>query len=149
MFLFYCARQHDHFACPARHQRKPLLRCAHTGRHPKRPAKPSELATAHDAIHRHASLRKSAQSEFPWTHLPAMLRPTRARVRTAPRHSNASKHKCWRIVAQSVQIQCGNRITRRECTRRGHDQWVHLNRVILVTHAVQSATLGYLTTINQ
>jgi hypothetical protein len=42
------------------------------------------LATAHDAIHRHASLRKPAQSEFPWTHLPAMLRPKRARVQTAP-----------------------------------------------------------------
>ena len=42
------------------------------------------LATAHDAIHRHASLRKPAQSEFPSTHLPAMLRPTRARVQTAP-----------------------------------------------------------------
>src|SRR5271166_2321135 len=66
-----------------------------------------------------------------------------------PRHRNASKRKCWRIVAQSDQIQCGNRITRRECTRREHDQWVHLNRVILVTHAVQCATLSYLTTTNQ
>jgi hypothetical protein len=49
------------------------------------------------------------------------------------RHRDASKRERRRIVAQGDLVQCAQGITRRERTRRGRDQRVHLNPATLVT----------------
>ena len=46
-------------------------------------------------------------------------------------------------------VRCAEGITRRERTRRGRDQRVHLNPATLVTPTVQCPGLIYLMTTNQ
>ena len=49
------------------------------------------------------------------------------------RHGDAAKRERGRVVAQGDPLQRAERITRRQCTRRGRDQRVHRNPVTLVT----------------
>jgi hypothetical protein len=62
------------------------------------------------------------------------------------RHRDASKRERRRVVAQGDPLQCAEGITRRERTRRGRDQRVHLNPAILVTPTVPCPVPIYLTT---
>ncbi len=66
-----------------------------------------------------------------------------------PRHRDASKREGRRVVAQGDPVQCAEGITRRERTRRGRDQRVHLNPATLVTPTVQCLILICLMTSNQ
>ena len=58
------------------------------------------------------------------------------------RHRDASKRERRRVVAQGDPLQCAERITRRERTRRGGDQRVHRNPVTLVTPTVRCPALN-------
>jgi hypothetical protein len=66
-----------------------------------------------------------------------------------PRHRDASKRERRRVVAQGDPVQCAKGITRRERTRRGRDQRIHLNHATLVTPTVQCLILICLMTTNQ
>src|SRR5206468_1048151 len=57
------------------------------------------------------------------------------------RHRDAAKRERRRVVAQGDPVQCAERITRRECTRRGRDQRVHRSPVTLVTPTVRYPAL--------
>jgi hypothetical protein len=53
------------------------------------------------------------------------------------------------VVAQRDPVQCAQRITRGELTRRGRDQRVHQNPATLVTLTVRCPLLVYLTITNR
>ena len=57
------------------------------------------------------------------------------------RHRDASKSEARRVVAKGDPLQRANGITRRQRPRRGSDQRVHRNRVILVTLTVRCLVL--------
>src|SRR4051812_10170793 len=62
------------------------------------------------------------------------------------RHCDAAQRDRGRVVAQSAPVQCAQRIPPGERPRRGCDQGVHGTPATLVTPAVRSSFLIYLTT---
>ena len=120
------ARMRGIYAVTVRCERRP--RCVERLRRPAQVARDErDLGLGDDTpraghrLFRTEGARRTSQESF------------RANEIAKLRHRDASKREGGCVVTQGDPVQCAERITRRERTRRGRDQGVHRNPATFVT----------------